>query len=248
MPDTSPPTRRIAMWSGPRNLSSALMRSFSSRADCAVRDEPFYAAYLAATGRAHPMAAETIVAGETDPARVAHACATEERGVPVLYQKHMTHHMLPGMDLGWTAALTNAFLIRAPEAVLASYSVKHEAADQQDIGFEKQAELFEREADRLGRAPVVVEAEDILRDPAAMLPALCAALDIPWDPAMLSWEVGPHPDDGAWAPHWYGSLWASTGFAPWTERAQPALGAPEARLAEEARPFYERLHAHRIRP
>ncbi|QDL93699.1 HAD family hydrolase [Paroceanicella profunda] len=236
------------MWSGPRNLSSALMRSFSARADCAVRDEPFYAAYLAATDRPHPMAAETIAAGETDPARVAHACATEERGVPVLYQKHMTHHMLPGMDLGWTAALTNAFLIRAPEAVLASYSVKHEAVDQQDIGFEKQAELFAREADRLGHAPVVVDAEDILRDPAAMLPALCAALDIPWDAAMLSWPEGPHPDDGIWAAHWYGSLWSSTGFAPWSPRPLPVLGAAEARLAEAARPHYERLHAHRIRP
>jgi hypothetical protein len=243
-----PSVLRIAMWSGPRNLSSALMRSFGRRADCAVRDEPFYGAYLAATGLDHPLRAEILAATETDWRRVALRCAGEDPGRPVLYQKHMTHHMLPEFDLGWTRQVTNAFLIRAPERVLASYARKREAPGRAEIGFDAQAALFDRECDRLGRAPPVIDAEDVSAAPEAALRALCAALGLSFDPAMLSWPAGRQPDDGVWGAHWYDALWRSTGFGSPGEPGLPELPPALARIAEAVRPAYERLRAHRLGP
>jgi hypothetical protein len=239
---------RIAMWSGPRNLSTALMRSFGSRADCAVWDEPFYAAYLAATGLDHPMRDEVIAAGETDPAAVARAClGPVPGGRPVFYQKHMTHHMLPGFPLDWMDAVVNVFLIRDPARVVASYRAKRENPTLADLGFLQQQALFERIADRLGAAPPVIDATRLLADPAGVLAALCARIGIAFDPAMLSWAAGPRPEDGVWAPHWYRAVRASTGFAP-PEDAPPPLDADGARLAEQATPSYRALLAHAIAP
>jgi hypothetical protein len=159
-------TVRIAMWSGPRNISTAMMRAFENRPDTAVSDEPFYAAYLAGTGLDHPMRAEVLASQPTDWRVVADAMAGAAPGdAPVWYQKHMTHHMLPGFGMAWAGACRSAFLIRAPEAVLASYTVKREQVTLDDIGFVQQRELFEREADRLGAAPPVVEGRDVLVDP-----------------------------------------------------------------------------------
>ena len=181
------------MWSGPRNLSTAMMRSFGNRADVAgVRDEPFYAAYLAITGKNHPMRAEVLAAQPQDWREVARACASDP--VPpglLLYQKHMTHHMLPGIDRGWIAGLANVFLIRAPERVLASYAAKREEVTLEDIGFLQQAELFDLVADRTGRAPPVVDAEAVRADPEGVLRRLCAAIGIGFDPGMLAWPAGP---------------------------------------------------------
>lgn len=234
-------TVRIAMWSGPRNLSTAMMRSFGSRADTAVWDEPFYAAYLKATGLDHPMREEVIAAHESDPVKVAEACAgPAPGGRPIFYQKHMTHHMLDGMDLSWTARVRNAFLIRDPALVAASYEAKRERATLEDLGVRRQVELFEAEADRLGRAPPVVDASAIAADPERTLSALCEALAIPFDRAMLSWAPGPRPEDGVWAAHWYGSVIASTGFSPPREEARPMSDHAKA-LADAARPYYERL-------
>lgn len=233
------------MWSGPRNLSTALMRSFAQRADTACWDEPFYAAYLKATGLAHPMREEVIAAGISDPDGVANACAHPRDGKPVFYQKHMTHHMIAGFPLDWTDRVSNAFLIRSPERVLASYVKKHEEVGAYDIGFARQAELFDREAQRTGKAPPVVDSFDIRRDPRATLTALCAALDLPFDPAMLSWKPGPAPEDGVWGSHWYDAIWSSTGFAP-PEEAEPRLPDRLARIADEVRPHYERLARFRL--
>lgn len=239
-------TVRIAMWSGPRNLSTAMMRSFGARADTAVWDEPFYAAYLAITGLDHPMREEIIAAHEADPQTVARACAgAAPGGAPIFYQKHMTHHMLDGMDLSWTAAVRNAFLIRDPALVAASYEAKRERATLEDLGLRRQVELFEAEADRLGKAPPVVDARDIAADPERTLSALCAALGIPFDRAMLSWEAGPRPEDGVWAAHWYGSVIASTGFSPPRAEAPPMTDHAKA-LAEAGRPYYERLAPHAL--
>lgn len=231
------------MWSGPRNLSTAMMRSFGARADVAeVRDEPFYAAYLAASGKDHPMRAEVLASQPNDWRVVAAACA--EGGAPgrAIYQKHMTHHMLPAFGLDWTGAVVNVFLIRAPERVAASYAAKREAVEIEDIGFLQQAALFDRVADRLGAAPPVIDAEGVRADPAGVLGRLCAAIGLPWDPAMLAWETGPRASDGVWAAHWYGSVAASSGFAP-PEPPPPPLPAPLAALAAAARPAYERLRA-----
>jgi len=234
-------TVRIAMWSGPRNLSTAMMRSFGARADTAVWDEPFYAAYLVATGIDHPMREEVIAAHEADARKVAIACAgPAPGGRRVFYQKHMTHHMLDGMDLSWTAHVRNAFLIRDPARVAASYEAKRERATLEDLGVRRQVELFEAEAERLGEAPPVVDAAAITSDPERTLSALCAALGIPFDRAMLSWEAGPRPEDGVWAAHWYGSVVASTGFAPPRDEPPPISDHAKA-LADAARPYYERL-------
>jgi len=239
---------RVAMWSGPRNLSTAMMYAFGQRADFAVWDEPFYAAYLAATGLDHPMRAEIIAAGEPDPARVAARClGPVPWGRPHLYMKHMTHHMVAGIPLDWARDCTNVFLIRHPARVVASYARKREGPTLEDIGFAQQARLFDTVADWLGRPPPVIDSADIRADPAAALSALCAALGLPFDSAMLSWPAGGRPEDGAWAPHWYGAVHRSTGFEE-PEGPLPALEGDYARLAEAALPFYERLAAHRLTP
>lgn len=232
--------RRIAMWSGPRNLSSALMRSFENRADTAVWDEPFYAAFLNASGIDHPMREEVVAAYETDPDRVAAAClGPPPAGAAVFYQKHMTHHMLPGFPLGWTAGVTNAFLIRRPEAVVASYRLKRERARLEDLGFTRQRDLFDEVAARTGVVPPVVDADDIRRTPEATLRKLCAALAIPFEPAMLAWPTGRRASDGLWAAHWYDAVERSSSFTP--PSPIPALDEAARALADAARPTYEAL-------
>lgn len=235
-------TTRIAMWSGPRNISTAMMRSFGSRADTWVVDEPFYAAYLAVSGADHPMTAETLASQPNDPMDVAEALLAEPPGGrTIFYQKHMTHHMLPGFGLDWMAACRNAFLIRDPELVLASYVEKRGDVTLADVGFVQQAEIFAREADRLGHAPPVVEGIDVLRDPAGTLSKLCEALGIAWDAAMLSWPPGRRETDGVWAPAWYDAVEKSTGFeAPKAEK-KPRLKDHLQKIADEARPYYERV-------
>lgn len=239
-------TMRIAMWSGPRNLSTAMMYSFAARGDCAVWDEPFYAAYLAATGLDHPMRAEVIAAGETDPARVAARCAGDAPGgEPLFYQKHMTHHMITGFPLDFMEACTNVFLIRHPARVIASYVAKRENPVLADLGFVEQAALFDRVAERTGKAPVVVDSADIRADPARVLERLCRAIGVPWTPAMLHWPAGPKPFDGAFAPHWYGSVHRSTGFDA-AEGPVPALSPDQAALLDAAMPIYERMRGYAI--
>jgi len=231
---------RIAMWSGPRNLSTAMMYAFGARADCAVWDEPFYAAYLAATGIEHPMRSEIMSAGETDPECVAKRCAGPvPAGKRHFYQKHMAHHMVDGFPRDWLAGVVNVFLIRHPARVIASYANKREHPTLADIGFQQQADLFSTLADS-GATPVVIDSMDILANPEQALRALCGAISLPFDPAMLSWPRGGHMDDGVWASHWYGAAHDSTGFAR-SEGKLPQLEGPYAALADRALPFYGTL-------
>jgi hypothetical protein len=229
---------RIAMWSGPRNLSTAMMYSFGNRADFAVMDEPFYAAYLAATGVDHPMRAEILAAQDSDPAKVAALCA--QPGRPHMYMKHMPHHMLDGFPMEWAKACVNIHLIRHPARVIASYAAKREAPSFADIGFGQQTALY----DQIGG--LVIDSADIRADPEGMLRKLCKAIDLPFDPAMLSWPASARPEDGVWASHWYGAVHKSTGFAG-AEGPLPELSGDEERLLEEAQPHYNRLYDQRIK-
>lgn len=239
-------TLRIAMWSGPRNLSTALMRSFGSRSDTFVSDEPFYGCFLKATSADHPMRAEVIAAMDCDWTSVMRALTgPTPGGAPIWYSKQMWHHMTGPIGFDDFAGFTHAFLIRAPERMIASYLRKREAAAFADFGLERQAEFFERESDRLGRAPPVIDANDVLADPQGVLSSLCAALGMPWDEAMLHWAPGRRSTDGPWAPHWYGAVEASTGFGP---PETDAIDLPDEaqRLADRCRPYYDQLAAHRI--
>jgi hypothetical protein len=239
---------RIAMWSGPRNISTAMMRAWENRGDCAVSDEPLYAAYLAATGLDHPAREQVIAAGEADPAKVvASLLGPVPAGKPLWYQKHMSHHLLPGMAHDWIHALHNVLLIRDPVEVVASYVKSRATVTPDDIGLPQQAELFDELAERAGAAPLVIDAADFLRAPEAHLRALCAHLGIEFSERMLHWPAGPRDSDGVWAPHWYEAVWASTGFEPWHAR-EVRLGGEPARVAEACRPAYEKLFAHRLSP
>lgn len=236
---------RIAMWSGPRNLSTAMMRSFGARSDTRCIDEPFYAAYLALTGLSHPMREEILRDHCSDPEAIARTLSEEPTGALIFYQKHMTHHMAAGIPRGWMARVRNAFLIRHPARVLASYARKMEQVSLDAIGFSQQADLFDHVVRQLGQAPVVIDGDDILRNPATALAALCAALGIAYDPAMLSWTAGRKPEDGAWAPHWYDAVWRSTGFGD-APGALPDLPETFSPILDDAMAIYERLAKHKV--
>ena len=234
----------IAMWSGPRNISTAMMYSFGNRTDCIAWDEPFYAFSLLNHGNDHPMRAEIIAANDSDWEALVAKC-TAPSAKPVFYQKHMTHHMLPGFDRSWIHRLTNAFLIRAPERVLASYTKKWAEVTLRDIGFVEQAEIFDAVAQKHGSAPPVIDADDVLKNPREVLGALCKACGIPFDEAMLKWPKGPKSFDGVWAPHWYNAVWESTGFAA-PEEKTVELPSHLAKIADEAQGPYLRLKAHSL--
>jgi hypothetical protein len=236
------------MWSGPRNLSTAMMRSFGNRSDTIVSDEPFYGCFLKTSGADHPMRDEVIAAMDCDWRSVMDKLRGQTPdGSPVWYQKHMWHHMTGPVGYEDFAGFTHAFLIREPERMIASYLRKRESARFEDFGLDRQAEFFEREADRLGHAPPVVDAHDVLINPQGLLLKLCDTLGISWDMAMLSWLPGRRDTDGVWAKHWYGAVEASTGFGP---PEMEAVDLPEdaRRLADRCRPYYERLAGCRLNP
>jgi Sulfotransferase domain len=234
---------RIAMWSGPRTISTALMRAWENRPDTVVVDEPLYGFYLARSGVPHPGREEIIKSMPGDWPAVLHqlAAAPLPDGKTVYYQKHMTHHLLPEVDRGALRGLRHAFLIRDPRQLLASYARVRAEPVLADLGLPQQLEIF-----RLLGGPVV-DAGDILRQPRPMLEALCDALGVRFDPAMLSWPAGPRPTDGVWARYWYDGVWRSTGFGPYRETVADVPAALEP-LARECQPFYDEMYAHRIVP
>jgi Sulfotransferase domain len=235
---------RLAVWSGPRNISTALMRSWENRADTVVVDEPLYAHYLAATGLDHPGRDDVIAAGDTDwRIVVAGLLGPVPAGTRVFYQKHMAHHLLPDVERGWIAGLTNVLLIRDPREVVASYVRARADVTADDIGLPQQVALYDELA-AAGAPPPVIDARDVLERPEPYLRRLCAHAGVAFTDRMLAWPAGPRDSDGVWAPHWYDAVWRSTGFAEYRPRAVDLEGRPAA-VAEQCRPLYEGLHAER---
>lgn len=248
------PPVRVAVWSGPRNLSTALMRSFSSRADCVVSDEPFYAAYLLATGLDHPGREEVLASQPTDWREVAESLARGALPTPpgvgsavaavtgrtVWYQKHMAQHMRDEMLGDWLGALEHAILVRHPARVIASYRKVFPRMTLEETGLPWQARLVEHLVAAGRPRPVVVDASELRADPEGTLGRLCRGLGIPFDPAMLAWPAGPHPQDGVWARHWYAGTWNTTGFDTTPEEPPPSVDAP---FLEEALRLYDGLQS-----
>lgn len=237
---------RIAMWSGPRNLSTAMMYAFGARPDCAVWDEPFYAPFLKIGGRADPMLDVIFANEETDPVKVAERCAGSiPDNKTLFYQKHMPQHMLAGFPDHWMGAVNHVFLIRHPARVIASYTKKNGMPVLSDIGVKEQAALFDKLTSQLDAPPVVIDSGDIRSNPAVFLEKLCTAIGIKWEPAMLNWPAGGHKSDGVWASHWYPEVWKSTGFAG-PEGPLPDVPDGLQSLLDEAMKYYEHLAKYRL--
>ena len=226
------------MWSGPRTVSTALMRAWENRPDTVVADEPLYSFYLATTGLDHPGRDEVIASQQRDWRVVLRSLTTDPLppGVTIYYQKHMTHHLLPSVDRAALAGLRHAFLIRDPRSLLASYARVRSAPTLADLGLVQQAAIFEE------FGGPVLDSADLLAAPEAALRALCAALGVPFSAAMLSWPPGPRDSDGVWAPYWYASVRRSTGFVPSSGGGAPAMADPALEpLLDECLPYYEKL-------
>lgn len=235
------------MWSGPRNISTAMMRAWENRSDTAVVDEPFYAFYLKATGKQHPGATEIIARGETDWRKVVASITSGEipRGKRIFFQKQMTHHLLPEIEPDWIVDLTNCFLIRDPREVILSYVQKNPEPALEDLGFVQQIEIFNFLRERTNSIPPVVDAKDILQNPGRILRLLCDRLSIEFEPAMLSWPPGLRETDGIWAKYWYDEVVRSTSFQPYKPR-EGNVSDSLREIHERSRECYEQLHQHRL--
>lgn len=237
---------RLAVWSGPRNISTAMMRAWENRGDCEVIDEPLYAHYLTFTGIAHPGREQVIAAGETDWRKVVQRLVGDvPGGRAIYYQKHMTHHLLPHIDRGWLREVQHVFLIRDPRDVLLSYVRSRSSVTLEDIGIMQELALVEYVTRSTGRSPPVIDAGDFLKDPGAHLRALCSRLQIEFTSAMLHWPPGRRASDGVWAPYWYDAVIRSSGFEPYRERDR-ALPPELAPIADAAMPAYHALHDERM--
>ncbi len=231
------------MWSGPRTVSTALMRAWENRPDTVVADEPLYAFYLERTGCVHPARELVLASQPTTWQQVLSQLTTAPlaEGISIRYAKMMTHHLLPEVDRAALAPLTHAHLIRDPRELLASYAKVRTEPALDDLGLRQQAEIFET------FGGPVIDSSDLLADPRGTLTALCQALNVPFDEHMLGWPPGPRDTDGVWAPHWYASVVASTGFTPPRPSAAPLPPRLEP-LAERCLPYFEKLRRYRLRP
>jgi hypothetical protein len=237
---------RIAMWSGPRNISTAMMRSWGNRADAFVIDEPFYAYYLRATGKKHPGAGEVIASGETDWRKVvAQLTGPVPKSKRILFQKQMAHHLLPDVEREWLGAVTNCFLIRDPREVIASYIKKRDEPALQDLGFVQQGEIFDFVRTRTKSTPPVVDARDVLEKPERVLRLLCGAIGVEFSQSMLSWPPGLRETDGIWAGHWYGEVAKTTSFQPY-HSSHAKLPARLREVYARCHEVYQRLYKYRL--
>jgi hypothetical protein len=236
---------KIAMWSGPRNISTAMMRSFENRPDTEVVDEPFYAYYLRESGSPHPMAEEILASQSQDYNTVVKQLTDTGGAATIQYQKHMTHHLGADEDLSWTAGLINCFLIRNPAEVIASYTQSRGVCSAHDIGIIRQWQIYQQVLALTGQALPIVDANDVLQNPELILRALCTKIGIPFHTNMLAWPPGTRSSDGVWHPHWYASVKASTGFAPYAAKSV-TLNTQQQHVYAEVKPYYAELYARRI--
>jgi hypothetical protein len=238
---------RIAMWSGPRNISTAMMRSWGNRSDTFVCDEPLYAYYLRQTGSLHPGAEEVIRHDETNWNKVVERLTGPiPEGKTIFYQKQMSHHLLPEVGREWLDGLVHGFLIRDPGEMLASLSRLFPYPELADTGLPQQVEIFERVRANTGRVPPVVDARDVLAAPEPMLRRLCEALGVEFSDRMLHWPAGPRDTDGIWAKYWYKEVVKTTGFLDRAPKSKPAPKELD-QLHKECRAYYEVLNRHRLR-
>lgn len=236
----------ICLWSGPRNVSTALMYSFAQRSDTAVVDEPLYGHYLRVSGSVHPGGDDVMSKMNCDGDAVMKRIMTRQQPEPLLFIKHMAHH-LRDLDLSFMKDIRNVFLIRDPLEMLPSLTVQIPHAGLADTGLKRQWELFDDLANS-GRNPAVIDSRELLLNPRSVLAQLCAHLGIDFDEGMLSWPPGPLDEDGVWAEHWYHSVHKSTGFSEYVAKSD----FPDALLPmlEECRPWYDKLYsrAFKARP
>lgn len=234
------------MWSGPRNISTALMRSWGSRSDTFVCDEPFYAHYLKVTGVEHPGRAEVMASQESDWHKVVEWLTGP---IPdrkqIFYQKHMAHHLLPNMDRAWLGLVSNVFLIRDPREMLTSLIKVTPEARLDDTGLPQQWEIFEWVRQETGLTPPVLDTKDVLEDPRGVLGRLCGALGVGFSESMLSWKPGRRPTDGVWAPHWYGAVEKSTGFQPYVPKKDRVPVSLQGVL-DQCNAYYGKLYQNRL--
>ena len=236
--------KAVCLWSGPRNVSTALMYSFAQRPDTRVVDEPLYGHFLRVTGTVHPGRDEVLANVECDGDKVMRDLLAQGTDAPpVLFMKQMAHHLVD-LDLSFLERTQNIFLVRDPEQMLPSLTIQLPDAGLADRRLRRQWELYESLLAAAQR-PAVVDSRELLLDPPGVLAALCRHLDIPFCESMLAWRAGPRPEDGIWAPHWYHAVHRSTGFSPYVHKADfPEHLRP---LLAECAPWYEKLYAHAIR-
>ena len=232
-------TTRINCWSGPRNVSTALMRSFSQRADTTAVDEPLYGHYLATTGAPHPGRDELLQVLETDARAVIEDVILGPCETEVLFMKQMVHHLTPDVDVGFLDQCVNVMLIRDPAEVISSLVNQLPEPTMRDVGMERQLELFRDLRDR-GQEPPVLDARHLLLDPEGVLRQMCDHIGLGWDAGMLSWPPGSRPEDGPWDRYWYENVRKSTGFEPYRERDRE-VPASCSELLSRCRAYYDEL-------
>ena len=235
------------MWSGPRSISTALMRSFENRPDTFVSDEPFYAHYLYKTGIEHPYREEVMAGGNTDWNSVAdEIIGPVPEGKDIWYQKHMAQHNLPGKDMAWIKKMQNILLIRNPREVILSYTKKYDITSITQLGYPQQRALFTLLKNNSSGMPLILDARDVLENPEGMLKSLCKRIAIPFYKEMLSWSAGRRESDGIWGNHWYASVEASTGFQEYAENNE-IIPDKQEELYKNCMECYQQLYQHRMR-
>ena len=238
---------RIAMWSGPRNISTAMMRSWENRADTFVIDEPYYAYYLSQNDLQHPGRDEVLQAGELDSGKVSHGLVHDTSGsCSIYYQKHMTHHLLESINRDWMESVTNCFLIRDPKDMIISYHKVHSDITSNLLGLYQQKEIFEYVKKMTGEIPPIIDSKDVLMNPEEILGKFCDRIGVVFSGEMLSWSKGARDTDGNWGKYWYKNVMNSTGFNKYVPKTEEV---PEKYLAlyEESYKLYQDLHKRRIR-